>query len=197
MPMPMPNLILSLGSTGLWLTVLFSDLHYRRVAICVLLALLIVSLIGRPWPWWIVAFAMILLPRQWIISLAPLGLGVGLLLNDQASGLAIALGIWAWSMKWWAGADAIALVALTLRSSWAGLVAGLIAILVAAVILFMKRRQSPATLMLALDEAIHVQTRATVAIPAESGLPAAAVLAVVGIGLNLGQLFAMLSGGLA
>lgn len=191
----MPHFVPPLVLTSLWLVVLYSDLRYRRVAIPVLLALLIVSLIGCPWPWWIVAFAMILLPRQWIISLAPLSLGVGLLLNDLAPGVAVALGIWAWTMKWWAGADAIALVALTLRSGWAGLVSSLIAMLVAAVVFFVKQRQPPATLLLALAEAIHVQPRAAVAIPVESGLPAAAVLAVVGIGLNLGQLFAALSGG--
>jgi hypothetical protein len=181
-------------SIGLWMSVLYSDLRYRRAPIPVLLALLIVSLIGSPWPWWIITFAMILLSRQWIISLAPIGLVVGVLLNDLAPGVAITLGIWAWSMNWWAGADAIALVALTLRSGWVGLVAGLVAMLGAAVILFLKRRQSPATLLLAIDEAAHVQPRATAAIPLESGLPAAAVLAVVGIGLNLVRLIELLAG---
>lgn len=192
--MLMPTLFLALVSIGLWMSVLYSDLRYRRVAIPVLFALLIASLIGRPWPWWIVAFAMILLPREWIISLAPIGLVVGGLLNDLAPGVAIALGIWAWSMKWWAGADAIALVALTLRSGSAGFVTGLVAMLVTAVILFLKNRQSPATLLLAIDEAAHGQPRATAAIPLESGMPAAAVLAVVGIGLNLVRLIEMLVG---
>ena len=100
--------------------------------------------------------------------------------------------VWAWAMKWWAGADAIVLAALTLRSGWAGLVAGLVAVLVAAVILFMKRRQSPTMLLLALNEAVRVQSRDTVVIPAESELPAAAGLAVAGIGLNLVWLIGML-----
>jgi len=108
--------------------------------------------------------------------------------------MAIVVGIWAWVMKWWAGADAIVLVALTLRSGWAGLVAGLAVMLVAAVVLFLKRRQSPATLLLALHEAVHVQSRDTVVIPTESELPAAAVLAVVGIGLDLVWLFEVLGG---
>ena len=59
---------------------------------------------------------------------------------------------------------------------------------ITAVVLFLKRRQSPASLLLALHEAVHVQSRDTVVIPAESELPAAAVLAVVWIGLNLAQL---------
>ncbi len=188
------SLLLLLASLGLWLAVLVSDLRYRRVAIPVLLALVSVSLIGCPWLWWIVTSAMILLPRRWIVSLAPLGLGTGLVLGDLAPGVAVALGIWAWSMKWWAGADAIVLVALTLRSGWAGLVAGLVALWVTSVVLFLKRRQAPATLLLAFDEAARGQARATAAIPVESGLPAAAVLAVVGIGLNLVRLFEMLSG---
>lgn len=192
--MLIPDLFLLLVSSGLWVTVLYSDSRFRRVAIPVLLALLIVSLIGRPWPWWIVTFALILLPRQWIISLALIGLGIGLLLNDLALGVAITLGLWAWSMRWWAGADAIVLVALTLRAGWAGLVAGLVAMLVVAVALFLKRRQPQAALLLAFNEATHMQPRATATIPVESGLPAAAVLAVVGIGLNLVQLIEVLSG---
>ncbi len=190
----MLNFLLAIALSVLWLAVLYSDLRYRRVTIPVLLALLIVSLIGRPWPWWLITGAMILLPRRWTISLVPIGLGAGLLLNDLAPGMAIVVGIWAWVMKWWAGADAIVLVALTLRSGWAGLVAGLAVMLVAAVVLFLKRRQSPATLLLALHEAVHVQSRDTVVIPTESELPAAAVLAVVGIGLDLVWLFEVLGG---
>ena len=37
-----------------------------------------------------------------------------MLLNDLAPGVAMAVGIWAWAMKWWAGADAIVLAAQAL-----------------------------------------------------------------------------------
>ncbi len=185
-----PPLIL----TGLWLVVLISDLHQRRVAIPVLAALLIVSLVGRPWPWWLVTGAMILTPRRWIISLVPIGLGVGLLTNDVAPGLATTFGILAWVMNWWAGADAIVLVALTLRAGWVGLVTGLLAVLVTAVVVFLKRRQSPATLLLALDEAVRIQPRLETEIPTESELPAAAALAVVGIVLEVAQLVTYIGG---
>ena len=109
--------------------------------------------------------------------------------------MAVVLGIWAWSMKWWAGADAIVLVALTLRSGWIGLVAGLVAMLVTAAALFVKRRRSPAALLLALDEVSRRQSRDTMVIPAEADLPAAAVLAVVGLGLNLVWLLGGTGGG--
>jgi hypothetical protein len=189
----MTDLLFSLVFIGLWLAVLIGDLRYRRVAIPVLLASLVVSLIGRPWPWWLITGAMILLPRRWIMSLVPIGLGAGLLLNDLVPGMAVAVGSWAWAMKWWAGADAIVLVALTLPAGWVGLVMGLVAVLVTAVVLFLKRRQSPASLLLALNEAVRMQSRDTVAIPAESELPAAAVFAVTGIGLNLVGLIGMLT----
>jgi hypothetical protein len=179
------NLIVSLVSTVLWLIVLISDLRQRRVAISMLLLLLTASLVGRPWPWWLITSAMILASRRWIISWVPVGLGAGLVLNDLAPGLAIALGVWAWSMKWWAGADAIVLVALTLRFGWIGLLAGLMAVLITAMLVFLKRRQSPARLVLALQEAAHLQPRTETEIPAESELPADATLAVVGIVLEI------------
>lgn len=184
----MPHFVPPLISTGLWLVVLISDLHQRRVAIPVLVALLIVSLVGRPWPWWLITGAMILTPRRWLISLIPISLGVGLLTNDLASGLAMAFGIWAWIMNWWAGADAIGLMALTLSAGWVGLVMGLVTVLVTAVVVFLKRRQSPATLLLALGEAVRIQPRLETEMPAESELPAAVALAVVGIVLEVAQL---------
>lgn len=190
----MPHFVPPLILTGLWLVVLISDLRQRRVAIPVLVALLIVSLIGRPWPWWLITGAMVLTPRRWLVSLAPISLGVGLLTNDLASGLATAFGIWAWRMNWWAGADAIVLVALTLSAGWVGLVMGLVTVLVTAVVVFLKRRQSPATLLLALNEAVRIQPRLEAEIPPESELPAAAALAVAGIALEVAQLLTSIGG---
>jgi hypothetical protein len=181
----MHELIGALLVTGLWLAVLIGDLRLRRVAIPVLLGLLFASLLGQPWPWWFITGATILLPGRWIVSLVPLALGVGFLTNDLAIGLATALGIWAWVMKWWAGADAIVLVALTLRAGWMGLVTGLVVVLVTAIVVFLKRQQSPATLLLALNEAIRIQPRLETAVPAESELPAAAVLAAAGAALEV------------
>ncbi len=185
-----PPLIL----TGLWLVVLISDLRQRRVAIPVLVALLIVSLIGRPWLWWLITGAMVLTPRRWVVSLVPVGVGVGLLTNDLASGLATAFGISAWVMNWWAGADAIVLVALTLQAGWVGLVIGLVTVLVTAVVVFLKRRQSPATLLLALNEVVRIQPRLEAEISADSEFPAAAALAVVGIVLEVAQLVTYIGG---
>jgi hypothetical protein len=184
----MPDLVLALVSIALWLVVLISDLHRRRIAVPVLLALLFVSLSGRPWPWWLIIFAMILAPRRWLVGLAPIGLGIGLFMNDLASGLALTLGVWAWVMRWWAGADAIVLVALTLRLGWSGLLVGLSALLMTAMLVFLKRRQSPLTLWLAVQEAAHLQPRTETEIPIESELPAAATLAAVGIVLEVVQL---------
>jgi hypothetical protein len=190
----MPHFVPPLILTGLWLAVLISDLRQRRIAIPVLVALLLVSLIGRPWPWWLMTGAMVLTPRRWLVSLVPVGVGVGLLTNDLASGLATAFGIWAWIMNWWAGADAIVLVALTLSAGWVGLVTGLVVVLMTAVVMFLKRRQSPVTLLLALDEAVRIQPRLETEIPAESELPAAAALAVVGIVLEVAQLVTYIGG---
>jgi hypothetical protein len=189
----MLELIGALIVTGLWLAVLIGDLRLRRVAIPVLLGLLFVSLLGQPWPWWLITGATILLPSRWIVSLVPLVLGVGLLTNDLAVGLATALGIWAWVMKWWAGADAIVLVALTLRAGWMGLVTGLVVVLVTAIVVFLKRRQAPAMLLFALDEAVRVQPRLTTEIPSESELPAAAALAFAGIVAECLQVVALVT----
>ena len=44
----------------LWIVVLIGDLRRRRIPIPVLLALMILSLLGQAWLWWLLAGAMLL-----------------------------------------------------------------------------------------------------------------------------------------
>ena len=193
LPILLINTLLQVLSLGLWLIVLVSDLRRRRIAIPVLLVIIVVSLIGRHWAWWLFTGVTLLLTRRRAIGLAPVGVGFGLLLNDFAPGLALGLGAWAWGMNWWAGGDAVILLALTLRDGSIGLVLGLIAVMATAVVVTLKRRQPPLTrVWAALNEAGQFQARTETEFPPETELPAAAVLAVVGMGLEIARLFGLM-----
>ena len=112
-----------------WLVVLVGDLRCRRIPSLVLLALVAVSLIGQAWPWWVVTGALVLWPgRRSIGVLAPVAIGVGVVLSAPIQGLVLAAGALAWGLNWWGGADSIALVALGLRHGVCGLIAGTLAV---------------------------------------------------------------------
>ena len=183
----MPILI-SVLLIALWLAVLITDLRARLIPIPALLALAILALLGQDWPWWLlIAIALAWPPTQRpaAIMLVPVAVGVGAVTGVQAPGVALAVGVAAWALNWWGGADAIVLMALGLRYGWLGLMAGAAASVVVALSLMAIRRRRLIGVVPVLSEAALLQPRADEPIAAEAELPAAAVMAVAGIVLEL------------
>lgn len=173
---------------ALWAAVLIGDLRRRRVPLGVLLGLIGLSLIGQAWPWWALTAALLLWPgRRSIAVLAPVAMGVGVVLNAPIPALVLAAGALAWGLNWWGGADSIALAALGLRHGMAGLIAGTLAVTVTGVLIMAVRRRSLTGVWSTLPEALSLQPRDTVEIPIEAEMPAAAALAVAGLVLELGR----------
>jgi len=176
----------SVALIALWTVTLISDLRHRRIAIPALLALTGLSLIGQSWPWWLLTGAMLLWPsRRSAILLAPIAIGVGVATNSPAPGMAIAAGSVAWALSWWGGADSIALAALGLRHGLIGVMVGASAVSIAGLLVMLRRRRTLIGLLTVIPEAIALQARDSAEIPAEAELPAAAVLAVAGLMLEI------------
>ncbi len=181
----------------LWVVVLIGDLRQRRVPIPVLLALMILSLIGQAWPWWLLAGGMLLWPsRRSAIMLVPIALGIGVVMDTPAPAIAIAASSAAWALGWWGGADSIALAALGLWQGLIGLIVGAIATAIAGLLVMLFRRRAFVGLLSVLPEAIVLQARDSVEIPAEAEMPAAAALAVPGMLLSVYPLVILLTRGL-
>jgi len=181
----LPSLLL----LTLWLTVLIADLRDRRVPAVVLATLTGVSLIGWPWPWWLMASAVLLWPwRRFAIWIAPIALIVGVLTDEPAVAAAIAAGCVGWALGWWGGADGIVLLALALRGDWSGLIGGAAAVLIAGLALMLIRRRPMSGVLIVLPQIARLESLDTTEIPVESEMPGAAMLAVVGIVLEAARL---------
>jgi hypothetical protein len=191
------DIVRSITLGVLWMVVLIGDLRRRRIPIPVLLALMILSLIGQAWPWWLLASGMLLWPsRRSAIILAPVALGIGVVTNSPAPAMAIAAGSAAWALGWWGGADSIALAALGLWHGLIGLIVGAIATAIAGLAIMVIRKRAFIGLLSVLPEAISLQARDSVEIPAEAEMPAAAALAVPGMLLSAYPLVILLTRGL-
>lgn len=176
----------SIALLALWTVTLISDLRHRSIAIPALLALTVLSLIGQTWPWWLLTSAMLLWPsRRSAILLAPIAIGVGVVTNSPAPGMAIAAGSAAWALGWWGGADSIALAVLALRYGLIGVLVGASAVSIIGLLVMLRRRRTLLGLLTVIPEAIALQARDSAEIPAEAELPAAAVLAVAGLVLEI------------
>ena len=183
------GLLQALAIGGLWVLALVGDLRRRRVPLAVSLALIGLSLIGQPWPWWLLTTALVLWPgRRGVVSVAPVAIGVGAVLNDPLPGIVLALGALAWGLNWWGGADSIALVALGLRHDLAGVIGGSLAVMVIGLALMVARKRSFVGVLSVLPEALALQPRMGEAVPSDSEMPAVAVLAVAGLLLEIGRL---------
>ncbi len=170
----------------LWLAVLIADLRWRRIPAVVLAALTLVSLIGWLWPWWLLTGAVLLWPwRKSALWLAPFALIVGMITNEPAVATAIAAGCVGWALGWWGGADGIVLLALALRGGWPGLIGGAAAVLTAGLALMVIRRRPWAGVLTVLPQIVRLEPLDTSEIPAESEMPGAAVLAAVGIAVEV------------
>lgn len=172
----------------LWLAVLIADLRWRRIPAVVLAALTGVSLIGWHWPWWLLAGAVLLWPwRRLAIWLAPIALAVGMLTNEPAVATAIAAGCIGWALGWWGGADGIGLLALALQGGWPGLIGGVAGVLIAGLALMVIRRRPWPGVLMVLPQIARLEPLDADEIPPESEMPGAAVLAVVGIAVEVAR----------
>ncbi len=173
---------------ALWLVVLAGDLRRRRVPLGVLLALILLSLIGQAWPWWVLTGALVLgSGRGSIVGIVPLTIGVGVVSGEPIQALVLAAGALAWGLNWWGGADSIALVALGLRHGVSGLIAGTLAVTLTGVLIMAVRSRSLRGVLATLPEALSLQPRDTVEIPIDAEMPAAAALAVAGLVLEISR----------
>lgn len=182
--MHMLELIVSLFTMGLWLTVLISDLRLRRVPIPLTLLLLLISLINQPWPWWILTVLLFSWPRLWAAWIMFPAAMLGWLTNDPTPAIAATLGAIAWGNRWWGGADSLALLALALQFGLTGLLLGALVTCVAGVIVMLKRRRSFDVLLSVFEDVMQLRA-ISAEIPADAELPAAAALAMAGIALNV------------
>src|SRR3990172_5577274 len=172
---------MNVALVALWALVLIQDLRARRISMLVLVALVVASLIGQPWPWWTAAAMALVWPRRHALLMVVPAIGLGVVTNTPAPAIALAGGAFAWALGWWGGADAIALLGLGLRHGLSGLLTGSVAIALAGAAVMIVRRRSALGLVLALTEAVFLQKRDEVNIPANAEMPAVARLAVAGI----------------
>ena len=186
------DILFSIVLLGLWSAVLITDLRTRRIPIPVLLILTVAVLIGHAWPWWLLAVIALGWPFQprTAVILVPVAITIGVLTAEPVIGIGLAIGVLAWSLNWWGGADAVALLVLALRSGSAGVLGAGAACLLVSLLIMLRRRRSLSGLRLILVEAVALEPQAAGAIPSEAELPAAAVLAVVGMALEIMRWFA-------
>ena len=174
----------------LWFLVVVSDLRWRRVPIPLTLALLLLSLLGQPWPWWALTALLLVWPKPrstWFFWPAAM---LGWLTNDPSPAIAATIGMIAWGNRWWGGADSLALLALTLQFGLTGMLLGALATCSAGVLVMLKRRRSFNALLPVFEDL--TQLRAGPAeIPTGAELPAAAGLAIAGILLNLTRMLGL------
>lgn len=165
-----------------------SDLLQREVHLVILAALAVMSLLGRPLPWWVATAAACLTPRRWAVYATPLPVLAGVFTGDGAPAIALAAGLLAWYLHWWGGADGILLAALALRYGPVGLWAAAIALAAGGLAVLALRRRSPAAV---LGTALELLTGHVAAddenVPGQSELPAAAFLAGAGIVLEVAR----------
>jgi Flp pilus assembly protein protease CpaA len=153
----------------------------RRVPLLVLLGLAAAALLGRPWPWWVLAGAALLWPwraQAWI--LAPIAAAAGVWTGHPAAAVALGAGASAWALGWWGGADAIVLLALALRHGPAGLIAGALGALAGSLLVMLLRRQSLHSLLATLPGFLRRRALDS-RVPTSSETPAAAAMAIAGV----------------
>ncbi len=176
--------LIALGLTvGLWAVIIVQDVLWREVSVVALVALTLLSLRGRPWYWWPLAGAALVCPRRAsALALPPAAVVAGVLAGPEgwAAALAVAAGAVAWSLGWWGGGDAVALMALGLRHGSEGLMVSAVVTALAGLGLMVVRERSLWGLLAAAGDVVK-RTPLEGEIPSEAEMPAAAVLGVVGV----------------
>lgn len=204
---PLLDLSLAALALGLWVAAAVQDLKYREISLLVLAGLALAALTGRAlampsaWElvWWIVAGAAFLWPlgqrkKAWLLAIPALIAGV--LTGDRGAALGLAVGVSAWSLGWWGGADGVALAVLGLRHGLAGVIAGGVTACAAGLALVALRRQKATRRQRAwhviggLGDVLAGKPLEG-GIPVEREMPAAAALALGGIVMEVLALWQM------
>lgn len=178
--------MMAVVASALFGIAILEDLRRREVSIPVLLALGLLALIGRPWPWWAATAAAFLVPRrEWAVYVVPLPVAAGLLTGEAPPAVAMAAGLLAWAFRWWGGADGILLSVLALRHGMEGLWAAALALAAGGAAILLLRRRSPLAVLGAALDLLSGRAVAGEEIPEASEVPAAAFLGAAGIALEL------------
>jgi Flp pilus assembly protein protease CpaA len=185
-------MVVTLTLAGLWGAGVVQDLKKRELSLVVLVLVTVLSLLGQPWPWWVLSGLVLVWPwREWAWCLGPPAVFVGIVVGDPAPGLALALGVTAWANSWWGGADGILLLALALRHGLAGVIVGAVSLVVIGLALMVFRRRSAWSLLATLPDFLARRPLVDGEIPAETEMPAAAALAVAGLAMEVITLWQM------
>ncbi len=190
---------------GLWVWIAIQDWRDREIYTVALWALVIVCLIGRPWYWWV--FTVVTLawpfPRKSGLALSPVFLAVGVLAGMEAMppALALSVGVMAWALSWWESGDVVALLALGLRYGLVGLIVGTVLLSLSGLALMVIRGRSLRTLRAIVTNVLIERRLPSLAgdgegetvIPDDAEMPAAAVLAVIGVVMELAKMLVSLS----
>lgn len=180
------SFILHPSALILWAVVLIQDLRHRRIWLIALAALAVTGLIGQAWPWWLVAGVALMWPkRESALMLAAMAIGLSAVTGESAAGVAIAAGAAAWALGWWGGADSILLMALGLRYGWPGIIAGALFAAGLGLAVMIARGRSLRVMPAVLIEALSLQAREEIDVPAEAEMPAAVALAAAGLLLEV------------
>ena len=188
-------MILSVIILGLLGGAVVSDLRSRVVPRAVLALLALLALWGKPWPWWVATAAAFLVPRrEWTVYLLPLPLVAGVLTGDAAPVVALVVGLLAWYLSWWGGADSALLVFLALRHGVLGLWVSAAALLIGGLtVLALRRRSLRSVAAVGLSLMVRGPTPEDAEIPAGSELPAAAILGAAGVVLEILRMLGVMS----
>ncbi len=197
--------VLTFVMLGLLVWVAIQDLIDREIYTVTLWALLLVCLLGQPWYWWVLTVATMAwpFPRRSGLALSPALLCVGVLAGPDGMppALALAAGVTAWSLSWWESGDVVVLLAMGLRYGLVGLIVGTVFLSLSGLALMLIRGRSLRTLVAIARNALVERRLPSLArdgddgaaIPDDAEMPAAAVLAVIGVVMELGMMTVSLS----
>jgi Flp pilus assembly protein protease CpaA len=174
--------VVTLSTIALWALVGWCDWRTRRVPQPLLVLLVALSLLGRPWPWWALAALSMMWPvrqRRTAWCLAIPAVVVSQVTGQPALAPAVGLSAVAWSLGWWGGADSLCLLAIAFRYDTSGIIACSLALGAYSLAIMMARRYSLRVLVAAAQSVACGQ--AIEDIPAGGEMPAAAAMAAAGI----------------
>jgi len=169
-----------------WTLAAYFDLKERRVPRPILLVIGVLTLLGRHWVWWLSSLLAYFLPINYSIYLLIFPIIIPFLTKEIDPIPAYVTAVLGFYYRWWGGADAMLLLALSLRYGYQGLIASIIALLVGGIAAMAIKRVSPKrvgwTILKLVSFGPEMEGEE---IPKESEVPAASFLAVAGLVLEI------------